>query len=240
MTRRRSKEAGPGLISLALVAAAPLLVFVAAAGTRLDVWDWRFGYELLTLKIGLGLAVVGLFAGLWRVRAASQGRLSWPLALAGLAIACITVGLYGAHIRATGLTGWGARTDTPPFQATTDSADPPAFSARLAGRRDADQAEPATRAAGFQTCDVQAVPRQVAPQAAGWALEQAGFDVLGFGVGRADGTRTGFWFGFAYDATIRIRPGRTDVRVGAREARPDGQEACRLARLIVSKLQTGR
>ena len=61
---------------------------------------------------------------------------------------------------------------------------------------------------------------------------------VGFGVGRADGTRQGFWFGFTYDATIRIRPGRTDVRVAAREGRPDGEEACRLTKLIISKLQT--
>ena len=65
----------------------------------------------------------------------------------------------------------------------------------------------------------------------------AGFDVLGSGVGRADGVRTGFWFGFQYDAVVRIRPGRTDVRVTAREDRPDGGEACRLAQAILAEIQ---
>lgn len=237
MARQGRDRASIGLISLLLVLAAPLLVFVAAAGTHLDVWGWTFGYGLLTMKVGSALAALGLIVALWRAVSAGYGRVNAISAVAGLAIAAVTVGLYGAHIRATGLTAWRG-TGTPPFQATTDRVDPPAFATRLADRRDADQAEPATRRAGFQSCDVTPVPTQVAPAAAGWALEQAGFDVLGFGVGRADGTRQGFWFGFTYDATIRIRPGRTDVRVAAREGRPDGEEACRLTKLIVGKLQT--
>ena len=240
MARRERDGASVGLTSLLLVLTAPLLVFVAAVGTRLDVWGWTLGYKLLTMQIGLALAAFGLIVALWRMTAAHYGRVSRGSALAGLLIASITMALYGAHIRATGLTAWTGRTDTPPFQATTDRADPPAFATRLADRRDADQAAPATRYAGFQSCDAQSVPRQVAPGEAAWALEQAGFDVLGFGVGRADGTRQGFWFGFTHDATIRIRPGRTDVRVAAREARPDGQEACRLTQRIVSELQAKR
>lgn len=237
MARQGRDGASVGLTSLLFVLAAPLLVFVAAVGTHLSVWDWTFGYGLLTMKVGLALAALGLIVALWRAVAAGYGRVNAVSALAGLAIAAVTMGLYGAHIRATGLTSWRG-TGTPPFQATTDRADPPAFATRLADRRDADQAAPATRRASFQSCDAPSVPTQVAPQVAGWALEQAGFDVLGFGVGRADGTRQGFWFGFTYDATIRIRPGRTDVRVAAREGRPDGEEACRLTKLIISKLQT--
>lgn len=235
MARERD-GAGVGLISLLFVLAAPLLVFMAAVGTRLDVWDWTFGYTLLTMQIGLALATLGLIVALWRVTAAGYGRLSKLSGFVSLMIAGATMAIFSAHIRDTGLTAWRG-TGRPPFQATTDLADPPAFATRLADRRDADQAAPATRGYGFQSCDAQSVPRQVAPGEAAWALEQAGFDVLGFGVGRADGTRQGFWFGFTYDATIRIRPGRTDVRVAAREARPDGLEACRLTRLIVSKLQ---
>ncbi|MCY1311757.1 hypothetical protein D9M70_621040 [compost metagenome] len=54
---------------------------------------------------------------------------------------------------------------------------------------------------------------------------------------RADGSKEGFWFGLTYDAAIRIRPGRTDVRVAQREGVPVGDEACRLARAIMTGLQ---
>jgi hypothetical protein len=73
---------------------------------------------------------------------------------------------------------------------------------------------------------------QIAPTAAIYALEQAGFTLRGAGVGRADGSREGFWFGFDHDAVIRIRPGRTDIRVAARDHRAHGGEACRMATAI--------
>ena len=78
----------------------------------------------------------------------------------------------------------------------------------------------------------------VAPGVAGYALKEAGFEVAGIGVGRADGSHDSFWFGFTHDAVVRIRPGRTDVRVTARDDRDDGGEACRLATKIVEVLQT--
>ena len=80
--------------------------------------------------------------------------------------------------------------------------------------------------------------KQVAPQVAGWALQEAGFTVLGSGVARADGERDGFWFGFGHDAVIRIRPGRTDIRVAARDDRPHAGEACRLATRISELLHS--
>ncbi|MNY64682.1 hypothetical protein D3C86_2018270 [compost metagenome] len=54
---------------------------------------------------------------------------------------------------------------------------------------------------------------------------------------RADGAREGFWFGLTYDAAIRIRPGRTDVRVAQREGVRVGDESCRLARAITDGLK---
>jgi len=80
--------------------------------------------------------------------------------------------------------------------------------------------------------------RQIAPTAAIYALEQAGFTLRGAGVGRADGSRKGFWFGVDHDAVIRIRPGRTDIRVAARDHRPHGGEACRMATAISETLRS--
>jgi hypothetical protein len=36
---------------------------------------------------------------------------------------------------------------------------------------------------------------------------------------------------------VRIRPGRTDIRVAARDPRPDGGAACRLMEKIVTALE---
>jgi hypothetical protein len=84
------------------------------------------------------------------------------------------------------------------------------------------------------------VMRQIAPASAIQALEQAGFTLRGAGVARADGSREGFWFGVDHDAVIRIRPGRTDIRVAARDHRPHGGEACRMASRISEALRTSR
>ena len=36
---------------------------------------------------------------------------------------------------------------------------------------------------------------------------------------------------------VRIRPGRTDIRVAARDSRPDGGATCRLMNRIVTALE---
>ena len=55
-----------------------------------------------------------------------------------------------------------------------------------------------------------------------------------------EGVHEGAWFGFPYDAVVRIRPGRTDVRVVARDPRPDGGATCRLTAKIVANLEAQR
>ncbi|MEG0819028.1 MAG: hypothetical protein RSG56_06245 [Brevundimonas sp.] len=68
-------------------------------------------------------------------------------------------------------------------------------------------------------------------------MSAGGFTVRGAAPFRADGAKEGFWFGLTHDAAIRIRPGRTDVRVAQREGVRVGDEACRLARAITAGLQ---
>ena len=223
-------------VLLVLTVLAPLAVFLGIAGMRLGLWDWQVGYELLTLRVGLALAALGAFATLAGLIVAPGERRAWPLALAGLVMGGTTAVLYALHLSQIGLSVLSLPPAPGPPQATTDRSDAPAFAGALADRRNASGA-----ATGdvFQPCEAVTVPTQVAPGAAAYALDQAGFSVLGFGVARADGTREGTWFGFAYDATIRIRPGATDVRVTSREARHDGGEACRLVTRIVAELQPG-
>ncbi|MBX3477689.1 MAG: DUF1499 domain-containing protein [Brevundimonas sp.] len=236
MARGGSNRTAWRLAALALVA--PLVVMVAAMGTHLGLWDWRIGWSLLTWKVGLGLALAGVIAAAACVVGALGGGRGRALA-AGIAVvaAGLTAGLY--------LWAWvGGQTpyhlQAGPADVTSDPADPPAYGGVLSQRRAAAGAPALTASFDVSGCDLAFVPSQAAPEVAAWALDQAGFEVLGSGVGRADGTRTGFWFGFSYDAVVRIRPGRTDVRVSARQDRPDGGEACRLAQAILAEIQARR
>jgi hypothetical protein len=185
------------------------------------------------MRVGLAFAALGAAAALGGVVVALGEKRAWPFALVGLIAGAATATVYGWHLASHGLPVAGP---TLIADVTTNTAEPPVFSGALADQR-AGAGVPALTAGAFGACPVASVPTQVAPSVAAYALQEAGFEVLGSGVGRADGTRTGFWFGFQHDAVIRIRPGQTDVRVAARQARPDGGEACRLLQAIVSNLQ---
>lgn len=194
----RSGPAGRGLA--ALVLAAPLLVFVAALGTRTGQWSYATGHDLLVMRVG-------------------------PV----IADTAATIGLYAWQA--------GRASSAPPDDISTDLVEIPGFGA-LDDRRGG--GGPA-RTAGVESCPG-AVPAmtQVAPESAVWALQQSGFTLQGgVSVGRAAGSHRGFWFGTVHDAVIRIRPGRTDIRVAARDGRNHGGEACRLATRISEALRSG-
>lgn len=210
---------------LTLVAClAPLLVLVAVFGTRLGLWSAGFGLEVLTLKIGRILAFVGLAAALVAVLLAFKDMQRRGLyAAAALAVAGATIALFLIQERRFAVP---ADNDV-----TSDAAEAPAFSRAVLAMRGGQ------RGAGSVACPgLISVPRQVAPETAVAALAAAGFTVRGAAPFRADGAKEGFWFGLTYDAAIRIRPGRTDVRVAQREGVKVGDEACRLAHAVMAGL----
>ena len=213
---------------LAAVAfAAPLFILVAALGTRAGVWTYETGHDVLTMRIGVVLATMAVLAALALLVSAFRGRA--PIWLAGLAIvvSALTLGGLGWHMTRLG--------SGPPDDISTDMAEIPGFGPLDARRGTAGPA----RTGGAESCPG-ALPAmtQVAPQSAAWALQEAGFSLQGgVSVGRAAGTHQGFWFGTVHDAVVRIRPGRTDIRVAARDGRPHGGEACRLATLLSEKLR---
>ena len=227
-SRAQARTAEIRLRWLTLAAfAAPILVLVAVFGTRFGLWSAGFGLEVLTLKVGRFLAFVGLAAALIAVVVAIKDMKRRGLyAAVSLVVAGAAVTLFGVQ---------GQRFAVPAANdVTTDAAEPPAFSrAVLAMRGGQGEATASAACPGLIS-----VPRQVAPETAAAALEAAGFAVRGAAPFRADGAREGFWFGLTYDAAIRIRPGRTDVRVAQREGVTVGDEACRLARAIASGLQS--
>ena len=225
---RRGHRGGAGAYGLvALTLAAPLFVFVAALGTRTGWWSFAFGHDLLAMRVGPVLAGVAALAALALLVMALRRRASLVLALAAVAVSGATIGVYAWQ---TARIASG-----PPDDISTDMAEIPGFG-DLDARRGA--VDPIA-AGGVEAC-AEAVPAmtQAAPQTAAWALQESGFSLQGgVGVAGAAGTHRGFWFGTVHDAVIRIRPGRTDVRVAARDGRPHGGEACRLAGQISRRLR---
>lgn len=225
---RRSPGAGRVQALALLTVAAPVLVLVAALGTRLGAWPVEIGYDLLTLQAGWILALLGAAAAVGAlVLSFANFRKSGLTALAAVLVAGLTLG---------GFVWQKARLAAGPVEnVSTDLAEIPGFG-DLGEERGGQGPGPAV---GPEACPgAQPVMRQIAPTAAIYALEQAGFTLRGAGVGRADGSREGFWFGFDHDAVIRIRPGRTDIRVAARDHRPHGGEACRMATAISETLRS--
>lgn len=228
MTRVRPKHEGlvQGLTLFTL--AAPALVLVAAFGTSLGFWGPSVGYDLLALKVAWGLAFVGVAVAVASGMLA-RGNLK-RLGLYVVAGLVISVGAVGVFAWQKARLAEGL-----PEDVSTNPDDRPGFTDSVQAARGT--GGPAS-AIGPEACPAaQPVMRQIAPQRAYEALQAAGFTARGAFVARADGDRTGFWFGFTHDAVVRIRPGRTDVRVAARDHRSHGGEACRLAGEISRTLQ---
>ncbi|MCS6625522.1 hypothetical protein N0B44_21660 [Roseibacterium beibuensis] len=225
MAAAKRGSGGGGMRLLAVVVLAPLFVLVAALGTRTGLWSYAIGHDLLAMRVGAGLAAFGAVAALALVIFALRRRASGLLAALAVAISAATVGFYAWQVSRI--------TDGPPDDISTDLAEIPGFGALRRGGAGPGET------GGVESCPG-ALPAmtQVAPASAVWALQEAGFSLRGgVTVARAAGTHRGFWFGTAHDAVIRIRPGRTDVRVTARDGRPHGGEACRLATRISDNLR---
>lgn len=230
MAKAKRGSTGGGSRLAAVVILAPVFVLVAALGTRTGLWTYEIGHDLLAMRVGAGLAGFGVLAALTMAVFALRRRASPWLAALAVAVSAATVGGYAWQVSRV-MSG-------PPDDISTDMAEIPGFGALDARRGGAGPGG----TGGVESCPG-AVPTmtQVAPASAVWALQEAGFSVQGgVSVGRAAGTHRGFWFGTVHDAVVRIRPGRTDVRVAARDGRPHGGEACRLATRISENLRAVR
>ncbi len=225
---RRTPGAGRVQGLALLAAAAPVLVVVGALGTRVGAWPVEIGYDLLTMRAAWFLAFLGAAAALGAlVLSFGNFRKLGPLAVVAVLVAGATLG---------GFLWQKARLSAGAVEnVSTDLIEVPGFG-DLGLQRTGPGPGPAV---GADACPgALPVMRQIAPTAAIYALEQAGFILRGAGVARADGSQEGFWFGFDHDAVIRIRPGRTDIRVAARDHRPHGGEACRMATAISETLRS--
>lgn len=225
MARAAARGSGAIKALTALALAAPLLVLIAAMSVRTGLLPVETGYDLLTLKVAWWLSFTGAAAGVGAMALGLRdlrrtGLIAVVALLAGL-------GTLGMFVWQKGRLASGVGENV-----STDLVEVPGF-----GRVRSDGG--GGPAVGGAACPgAQPIMTQIAPETAAWALQEAGFALGGTGVARADGSRDGFWFGFTHDAVIRIRPGRTDIRVAARDSRPHGGEACRLAGRISELLRS--
>lgn len=227
MARTAIKGRGAVNALAGLAAATPLLVLLAVIVVRLGLVPVETGYDVLTLTVAWGLSFVSAAAGVLAVILALRNFRA--LGLVALVALIMGVGSLGVFIGQKGRLAAG-----PVENVSTDLTDIPGF-----GDRRADRPAGLQPAVGVEACPgALPVMTQVAPQNAAWALQEAGFNLGRVGVARADGSRRTVWYGFGYDAVIRIRPGRTDIRVAAREGRPHGGEACRLATQLSAALRS--
>jgi len=222
-----SKKPVPALIPglTALTAVAPVLVVAAMAATLFGGVDRAVTYDLLTWTVARGLAWVGMAAALLVLALALRdlGR-RWIFAVVALALAGATLAVFLHQ---------GQRLAQPsPRDISTNVAEPPAYSRLSALHPDA------SGVTGPESCSAaRSIPTQVLAQQAVSALVDAGFPIVRASTFEVEGVHEGAWFGFAYDAVVRIRPGRTDIRVAARDSRPDGGATCRLMNRIVTALE---
>lgn len=226
-------------IALTFAVVAALLLLVAGPGTRLGLWDFRFGFLLMrwALFVGLAAAVVSVILLLIPKTRAGNGTLLVVAVLVGLGTAWLP---YNGYRTARSL----------PFihDITTDTVNPPPFVAILPLRADASNPP---EYAGAETAklqqegypDLQSLTLSGAPaqvlQKALKTVEDMGMEVVAVepDEGRIEATATTFWFGFKDDVVIRVEPAGTgsklDIRSKSRVGRSDvGANAARIRRFM--------
>jgi uncharacterized protein (DUF1499 family) len=222
---------------LAILAA--LLLLVAGPGTRLDLWEFRFGFQLMRWALYLAGAAGILALLLLLIPRTRRGH--------GLALSIALV--ISLSVAAVPLLQYRTVQSVPRIHdITTDTINPPEFIAVAPLRADApnpieyqgEEIARQQRAAypDITTFETDAYPAIVFERALevverlGWELVEANPDQ-----GRIEATDTTFWFGFKDDVVIRIQATdsgtRVDVRSKSRVGLSDvGANANRIRRFL--------
>jgi uncharacterized protein (DUF1499 family) len=222
-----------GALVLAIAAAAGIAA--AGPGSRFGLWNFRFGFRLMTWGSYAALAAAAL--GLLGVI------LGGARAMAGVAMVIALAAFAGpwSFMRT-------ARGVPPIHDISTDTADPPTFKAVLPLRAGASntveyggeeiaaqqrKAYPDVQPLHLALPPAQAFERALrAARAMGWQIVLSAPEQ-----GRIEATDTTAWFGFKDDVAVRVRPeaggSRVDVRSLSRVGRSDvGANASRIRRYL--------
>lgn len=198
----------------------PVFFIIAALGTKMGLWGWKFGFGKLTVGYGPKLMmltfVVTLIALILAV--VLKPRKDWLVALLCLAVPVIGMG-FGKSMK--------AKAGSLPFihDITTNTQDPPVFTQAIIDRRakcsnslDYIGATIGKSATLVSAAQVKAYPdvrtlvfsdstdalykRALSTVSAlGWKLASSSEDT-----DIIEATDSSFWFGFKDDVVVRIRP----------------------------------
>lgn len=228
-------------IVLVLVAFVPLYFMIAALGTKIGIWDWRFG--LMTLTFGGGMIVIGLL-GLAALVSLILGLIAKPRHVLPLVVAAVGLLAVGIVFGFTVGTREKAA-DNPIHDIATDTANPPAFSAATMAARAEAGANPVS---DYQTPLGQLEPykgrvskelavksyaqiitaqdSRPAPLPLGGATREQGMmavaaamEAMGLqdirqdaAAGTVEAVAETFWFGFEDDVVARVGDAQIDFR----------------------------
>ncbi len=225
------------LLLAALAAACALLI--AGPGTRMDFWDFRFGFTLMrwALYLGAGSATLALLLILIpRTRRGHLPKLAGTLVL-GLAVAAVPYLLVRQ-----------AQSVPPIHDITTDTLNPPEFIAIAPLRAEAPNpvdyaGEEVARQQRDAYPDILPLSTDIYPailfdhalataESMGWEIVAVDQDL-----GRIEATDTTTWFGFKDDVVIRIQASDggslVDMRSKSRVGMSDiGANAARIRRYL--------
>lgn len=228
-------------LTLALIVFLPLYFVIAALGTKVGIWDWKFGLGAMT--IGGGPILLGLL-GLAGLVSLIIGLVKKPRRTPVLAVAVLA--LFAAGVAFGMLVGLrGKAAENPIHDIATDTANPPTFSAATMAVREEAGANPlsdyqaplgqvplyAERASPELAVKSHAqiitakanrpapLPLGGASREAGVAAVAAAMGAMGLtdirpdpAVGIVEGVAESFWFGFKDDVVARVGETQIDFR----------------------------
>jgi uncharacterized protein (DUF1499 family) len=230
-----------------VAAASAAVAAVAALGSRIEAWDFRTGFTILRFGACGGLLGALLSVGGVLPTTRRGGRRGFAAAVAGIVLGAVAFAIPAGWYRL-------ARTVPPIHDISTDTEDPPAFSAVLPLRAGAPN--PAEYG-GEELARVQRAaypeirPLLLAdPPAATFrralaAARSMGWEVVcsGASAGRIEAVATTRWFGFRDDVAVRVLPdgkggSRVDVRSASRVGKGDAGTNARRIRAFLETLSS--
>lgn len=210
----RARHIALGALGLALLA--PVIVVLSAFAARTGLVPVETAITVVTLGVARLVALVVpalVLVALWVTR--SHWRRVARYVIPALVVSGVSLGLFQYQTQQLARSG--------PLDVSTNPDDGPVL--RL-------------QAGKPGTCEgLAAIETQLLPEAAAWALQEEGFSITEPGLFEVEASRQAFWFGRQYDAVVRIRPGRTDLRLAAAGGRADGGAVCRQALALAKRLQ---
>jgi uncharacterized protein (DUF1499 family) len=236
-------------LAVALTVLALVLLALAPLGWRLGLWHFRFSFFTLMTYSGW-LAVAGVVVSVIAVVCALASLVDRRGAIQAV-IALIVSGIL-VYVPWQ----WNQiRTTVPPIHdITTDTDNPPAFSAVLPARKAEEgnsvDYDPATAKLqkGYYTdlapLTMKAPPAEAFKRALATAQQMSGWRIVATDpqAGRIEASQSSFWFGFTDDVVIRVAAdgdgSRIDMRSEARQGRSDfGKNAERVRRYMAALKQ---